>query len=1128
MKKNDPGYRHQRCLVPEKLLNIMRLTTLFFFLALFQVSANSYSQETRLNLKFKNETLESVFNKIEANSEFSIFYKNELLKNSRLVNGEFSNALIFEILDKVLLSENLTYSIKDKLILIVPKGAEVVEQQQKTITGKVTDASGASLPGVSVVVKGTTTGVITDNSGKYTIDIPDNATLQFSFVGMATQEIAVGGKTSLNVVLSETSIGLEEVVAIGYGTTTKRKMVSSVSSITTKQIADAPYTSVINGLGGRTPGLFVAESGGEYGSTPTISIRGGGEPIYVIDGIIASKNEFAFIPANDIEKILFLKDAAACAVYGFISANGVVLVSTKKGGEGKITFNYSGNFAMQTPTLIPEYMTAYQIAELKNKAAFNDGLPQVVNAETLNILKNNLDPVKYPNLNPFEEAVKKGAMQRSHNISMDGTINNTSIFMSLDYFGQDGIYKTSDFGLNRYSFRSNISHNFSNIGLQINGNVSLQRNVKTSPPTGTWAIWSHVRNWASGTPMYNPDGNYTGLENPLAEADNRAGYNNEEQSRVNGRIAFVWEVPNVKGLTLKAIGNYRLDNDFNKYWAANQRNSAPTYSWDNVMNDMGKPSLSESMGRSYRYDLEGHINYLRTFAEVHTIELTGVYSQSEGRYDGFSAFRKDFASPAVDQLFAGSEVGKSNNGNASESGRIGYVGRFKYDYDSRYVLEANFRYDGYDAFAKGQQYKLFPSMSFGWNIDREAFAKSFMDRISMNSFKLRASWGALGKLGQNDDEIAAYRFSHLAVYNLVNNAYFVDGTWRTGFSEGPLTASSGTSSWYDVESKNIGLDFGFMNSKLSGSFDWFYYRTTGFLGSPTATYTTPLGKDLPRINTNSAHRRGGVELSLNYKTNIKEVKLNIGGNISYFDQLWEQKFDEDSTSLKNPYKRLTHQKDFYTRGYIDQGYYQNMDEILSAPRRLGSTETMPGDLKYQDFNGDGRLDGDDQVRIGKSDFAHILYGVTLDGEYKGFNLSVLLQGTSNRQTYLGSMWQNEINHKIYTDQADGWTPENRDALFPRVSSFNGVNGNNNVVGSTFWLVDAWFLRMKSLSLSYDLKTTVLKNLDNIDHFSILLSATNLFTISPLNKYYMDPESSSYDNYGYPVGRTMNIGLRVTF
>lgn len=1107
----------------------MRITLFLTLVGILQVFAvDSFSQMKTISLKMEQARIVEVLNAIENQSQFRFIYSPNTFDVNDKVTVTVNNQQIDNVLKELFTGKKVTYQVFEKQIVLSSTDA-MQSQKDRKVNGKVTDSAGEPLPGVAVVVKGTTQGTVTSFDGSYELTVPaGNDILLFSFVGMASQEVSVGNKSEVNVIMKESAIGLEEVVAIGYGTTTKRKMVSSISSIGTDEIADAPYTSVINGLAGRTPGLFVRESGGEYGSTPTISIRGGGEPAYVIDGILASKSEFSMIPAHDIETISFLKDASAAAVYGFNSANGVVLISTKKGNKEKISLSYSGIYAMQRPTLLPDYLSPYEIALMKNQAAFNDGLPAVVSDEMLNTLKNNLDPIRYPNLNPFDEAVKKGAMQKEHNISLNGTIENTSIFMSLNYYGQDGIYKTSSRGLNRYSFRSNISHNFKTIGLTVDGNVNYQRSLKVSPATSSWEIWSHVRNWGSGAPLYNPDGNYYGLQNPLAEADDRGGYNHQEVNRLNGKLSFVWEIPHVKGLTLKAIGNYRLDHGFNKFWSANQRNSAPIYTWDNQVSDMGKPSLSESTGRTYRYDLEGHVNYQRTFAQKHTVELTGVYSQSEAVYDGFSAYRKDFVSPAVDQLFAGSAEGKDNSGNASESGRIGYIGRVKYDYDAKYILEGNFRYDGYDGFPTDQKYKLFPSMSFGWNIDREAFIKPLMEKIQMNSFKIRASWGELGKLGENDDEIAALRFSHLSVYNLVNNVYYMGDTWRTGFQEGPLTPSAGTTSWYEVNSKNLGFDFGFWNSKLSGSFDWFYYRTTGFLGSPAASYTTPLGKPLPKINTDSAHRRGGVELNANYKTRIDEVIINVGGNISYYDQLWEKKYDEDTTSLKNPYSRQTQQKDYYTRGYINQGYYQDLNQVLNSPRRLGSTETMPGDLVYQDFNGDGRLDGDDQIRIGKSDFPHIVYGFYLNAEYKGFTLDALFQGTSNRQVYLGGMWRNEINHKLYQIQTDSWTPENRNALFPRTSSFNNVNGSNNNVTSDFWLVDAWYLRMKSLSLSYNLKSSLLRNLNEISQCSILLSATNLFTISPVTKYYMDPETSSSDNYGYPVAKTYSIGLRVTF
>ncbi|RIJ50841.1 SusC/RagA family TonB-linked outer membrane protein [Maribellus luteus] len=1108
-----------------KIMLMTKLTTLFILISIMQISANSYSQTGKLDLKLKNTTIFDVFEQIENVSSYRFFYDNAQEDLLKKVSIRTENKELSDILHELLDDTNLTWEVKDNLILVRSKNSKGdsknILQQQKSISGTVKDKIGEPLPGVTVLVKGTIQGTVTNSEGNYQLtNVPENAVLQFSFVGMLTQEVAVESQTTIDITLQTDAIGIDEVVAIGYGTTTKRKMSSSISTITTEAIADAPYTSVVSGLAGRTPGLFIRDNGGEPGSLPTISLRGGGEPIYVIDGIRASKDEFSMLPPGDIESISMLKDAAAAAVYGFNSANGVVLISTRRGSSEKITLTYSGDFSMQQPTLIPEYMTAYENAILKNEAAYNDGLPQVISDDILDIMKNNLDPERYPNQNPFGVVAKDFSGQRRHNIGLNGTINQTNIYMSLDYFGQDNIYKANNHGLNRYSFRSNISQNFKEIGLKVNGNVSLQRSVRTEPPMGTGEIWSHVRNVGGFYNFYNPDGNYNSGQNPLAESAEGAGYVHDENNRVNGRLEFVWNVPGVEGLSFKALGNYQLVNSFYKNWNANQQYRAQTYLWDNTPEDLGKASLSQSSARTYMYDVEAHATYIRTFADKHTVELTGVYTQRESRYDGFSASRRDFLSSAVDQLFAGSAVGKDNNGNASESASVGYIGRMKYDFDSKYILEGNFRYDGSDNFPDGKRYGFFPSVSAAWNIDREEFIQPVLEKLYLSSLKLRASWGILGSTA------GVGRFAYISAYDLVTDRYFVDGTWEAAFREGNLVSND--LSWYERESKNLGVDFGFLEGKVSGSFDWFYYRTTGYLGSPKDTYITPLGKSLPQINTNSAHRRGGFELNMQYHTQIGEVKIDVGGNISYYDQLWEKMYTEDSTALLNPYTRQTHEKDYYTSAYTSLGYYQSIDDIINSPHRLGSTETKPGDLKYQDFNGDGRIDGDDFTRIGKSDFPHILYGINLGARYKGFALEALFQGTSNRQIYLGYMWQSEINHKLYTIQQDSWTAENPNSLFPRTSMNTGVNGSNNTVTSSYWLKDAWYIRMKSLALSYDLKSTLLKNVDGVGSFKLLLSATNLFTISPLNKYYIDPETASSDNYGYPIQKTYNIGVRVSF
>ena len=1106
-----------------KTKQIMRLTSVLFISLAFQMSASVSSQ----NVTFKGSNLSArkVLSVLKAQTDYVFFYEREILNDFQPVNLNLQNASIETALKSAFANEAISWNIVDKTVFLATKKelpAVKLEVLQIIIKGTVTNEKGEPIPGANVLAKGSTVAVQTDADGNFSINVSNNVTkLVVSFVGMESQEVIIG-KNPLIIVLKEQGQKLEEVViSVAYGKSSKKKLVSAIATIDTKEIANAPYTSVVNGLAGRAAGLFVQESGGEYGSLASISIRGGGEPAYYVDGIKASKGEFSRIAASDIENISVLKDAAATALYGFDAANGVVLVTTKRGDNQKIKFSYSGNYAFVTPSLEPKYLTAYEKAIYKNKVYFNDGLPAVYDAEMLNILKNNLDPIAHPNTNAYKELIKPSSAQLAHNLSMNGTVNNTRVFMSLDYFSQDGIFKTgSDLGFKRYAYRSNISHKFEDIGLLVEGNMTLQHSLKVTPPRGSSNILSHVRNWNPGDPFYNPEGNYYGQENPLSEADDRAGYQNDEVNFVKGGLSLGWDVKGVKGLKLSTRGNYVYDSSFYKYFSANQRNAAPSYTWANLLENSGKANINQSTARSLSYNLEAQIDYKNTFFDKHTVELTGVYVQNEANGDNFSASRRDFSSPAVDQLFAGSSVGKDNNGNGYESGSIGYIGRLKYDFNSKYVLEANFRYDGYDGFAPGAKFALFPSVSLGWNVDREEFIKPLMEVVGLSSLKFRAS---IGKIGS-----AFGRFSYLSVYNLQNNNYYIGGEYVTGFSEGGLTPSNDAATWTTTESKNVGVDFGFMNNKLTGSFDAFYYRTTGYLGSPASIYTTPLGQGLPQINTDSAFRRGGVELGLNYKTNIDDVKLNIGGNVSYYDQLWEKNANESLTDLKNPYKRSTQQVDYYTNGYISQGLYQSYDQMINSPRRLGATQMYLGDIVYQDFNGDGRLDGDDQVRIGKGSFPHITYGANLNAEYKGFSLAVLFQGTSNRQMYLGDIYRNGINQKNYVIQTDSWTPDNTDALFPRASSFDSVNGSNNIAGSDFWLKDAWYLRLKSLSLSYDLKNFFLKDYKGISNCALSFSGTNLFTISPLNKFYLDPETSSDNNYGYPVGKTFNIGLRTTF
>jgi TonB-dependent SusC/RagA subfamily outer membrane receptor len=417
MKKNETEQWHRRCPMLKKLIDIMKLTSLIFFLALVQVSAKSYSQVTRLNLRFQNETLESVFEKIEANSEFSIFYKNELIKNSHTVSGRFRDALIFEILDEVLASENLTYTVKDKLIIIVPKEPadqqEAELQQQQGISGRVTDKSGVALPGVTVVVKGKTQGTVTDANGNYSLsNVQPDAVLVFSFVGMKMQEVAVSGKSAINITMTEETFGIEEVVAIGYGTVKKSDLTGSVSSVKNEEINAYASSNLVDALKGRAAGVQVMQNDGAPGAAISMRIRGTNsimgrnEPLYVIDGVPASNR---LINNADIESIEILKDASATAIYGSRGANGVVLITTKKGKKGASRVEYQSNFGIQSVVKKIDLMNATQYALLYNEQTTNDGLANHFSDAEIESLGEGFD---------WQDAIYRQAPIQEHNLSI--------------------------------------------------------------------------------------------------------------------------------------------------------------------------------------------------------------------------------------------------------------------------------------------------------------------------------------------------------------------------------------------------------------------------------------------------------------------------------------------------------------------------------------------------------------------------------------------------------------------------------------------------------------------------------------------------------------------------------------
>lgn len=1103
------------------LFRITRLTTYLLLVFSCFVFAENANSQKRVSLNKQQTALKDVLNEIEQQTDY-LFISNRAISLEQIVSIQAKNKPVREVLDKLFENSNLAYTLEGLNIIITQKASvisDIKQQEKRNFSGIVLDENGIPIIGANVMEKGNpANGASTDLSGKFTLNIPDNAVLTVSYIGYQIQEVKTTNKTSVSIQLTENSKLLDEVVVIGYGTSSVRKLTSAVTTVKAQDISKTPFSNITQALQGRGAGIIVNTSGGEPGSIPQLSIRGGGEPLYVINGVIRDQFTFANLNPEDIESISFLKDAASTAVYGARAGDGIVLVTTKRGKKG-ISVEYSFMQQYSQPTKLPERVNSLEYANAYNQAADYDQATRIYSDEVLQKIKDQSDPYNYANTNWNKVALKNFAPEQRHNLAINGGGDKTNYYVGFGYFDQGSLYKANTLNMKRYNVRTNVNTIFKEIGLNLNLDLNATLQERKYPSIGMGTLWGHLDGCSPLKNPFNPDGTYQALQaHVLAELDKRAGYDKYRKKFIDLQFSGNWDIPVLKGVSVGVLANYTEDDDFQKIW----RNRAPQYTSDGELfidGDM-KPSLNINSGWNRNIYLEGNIGYKQVFNKVHTIETKFIAMKTTQYGEKVGASRRDYISGQIDQIFAGPEGGKNNSGNASEGASMGYVGRIKYDYAAKYIIEGNFRYDGSDNFAPDNRWGFFPSGSIAWIASEESFMEYFKDRNIIDLLKARVSIGQTGLMAGVD------RFGYLFTYNLDPNAYVFAGDLVSGFSEGALVNPEAMS-WYEQNSYNFGFDFSTLKNRLTASFDYFYIRTTGYLMNPKSEYSTPLGKDLPKINSNSAHRRAGFEFNIQYKDNVGKLNYNIGMNLTKYDQLWERLATEDSVTLKNPLTRTTHQKDNLGRIYFDSGLYQNADQILNNPRFMASTATKPGDVAYKDINGDGKIDDQDRVKYGKPSFPHFTYGINFSADYKGWFMSGLLQGTGNRYVSItNDKYLNVYASVLHKYQLDYWRPDNTDARYPRHSTDWNVNGGNNKQVSTFNTWNTRYIRLKSLNIGYDLKYALLKDVKQIGSLKISLSGTNLFTISDVYKF-VDPEDSSFSG-AYPVQRVYALNVSVGF
>lgn len=1120
-----------------KIWLMMRLTTVILIASLMQVSAASLAQ--RITLNQKKSTLEKIFRDIHKQTGYDFIYDKELLDQTKLISIVVKNEPLETVLKKCLENQSLDYLIEDKLIVIREKLKSIKKDEgqiQKTdIKGKITDLIGKGIPSVNISIKGTSKGTSSDSNGNFSLSLAAGENeIIISAVGFESQTIAVNNQTNFNIVLKESLSKLSEVVVVGYGTQKKSNLTGSVVTVDAKQIKDRGVANISNILAGQAPGVTVLQRGGPPGrDMGTINIRGIGtlgnaNALLIVDGI--QTTDLSQVNPNDIESVSVLKDAASSAIYGINAANGVIIVTTKRGIAGKLKVNYEMQGGFSDLGKVPQTVSSADLATMYNEAQTNDGIPTSglkFTAQDIQKFRDGSSPLTHANTNWVDAVFPKSGNWLSHNLTFNGGNEDTKYNVSLGYLDQDGLMNNT--GYQRYNFRTNFDQKISS-WLSTGFNLALSLRNVNDPPTvsgvggESWYLHQAFQQWPND-PVSYPDGRYayptwSSLNsNPVAYSSTINGYSKNADTRLIGS-AFA-EIKIIDGLKLKGVASNTRDYNY----ASNLGLGVDLYRINKTTGEISAtpenaasiPALTTTRNVSRGFDrysdlnLQLLLNYDKTF-DKHGIKVLAGYEQRKITSESEGITRINLSDPSLTQINAADPLNQSTYGNTIDFRSRSAFGRLNYIYDEKYLFEANFRYDASSRFPAGKRAKLFPAFSAGWVLSKENFL-NLPKAISM--LKVRASWGQLG-----NQEIDNYRF--LSTYEF-NGQYIFDGNKVVGIREGALANNNIT--WETTTSKNLGLDLGLFNNKLTLTGEIFKRDTKDILlPLPQASI---LGAAPPTSNA-GAVSNNGFEIIATYKDRVGEVGYYLNANIA---QVTNKITDLKGTDV--PGKRVG-DPIYNLFGYQADGLFQNQAEINASANQSGVGSTpKPGDIKYKDINGDGFVNAQDQVNLGTF-FPKINYGFSFGADYKGFDFSTVWQGVAQVKGILnGRLAQpfGSFGSAPIVQQLDHWTTDgtNANAAYPRLSFTAAAN---NVL-SSYWLRNTAFLKLRNVQLGYSLPTALVNKI-KLSRVRFYLSGENLLTISPFK--IMDPESITGSDpffaYGgsgaYPVTKRFLAGLSITY
>lgn len=1010
-----------------------------------------------------------------------------------------------------------------------------IAQQKITVKGTVVGENDVPLSGVSVHVAGTTTGITTDAQGKFTLQVNKGATLVLSFVGYEGKQVKVNNGGSVgNIQMVSTASALGEVVVVGYGTQRKATLTGSVAAVSGNDIRKSPAPNISNSLAGRLPGLVVVSRTGEPGNDASllrirgVNTLGDNSPLIIVDGI-QNRGLDRIDPAS-IESITVLKDASA-AIYGSEAANGVILVTTKRGKLGKPQIQVNLNQGWNQPTVLPKMADAASYAEMINEIKLYQGQAPKYTADDIQKYRDGSDPWGHPNTDWFKAVIKPWSIQQYANVSLSGGSDRVRYFVSAGTNYEDGIFYHSANYYSQAVFRSNLDANISK-DIHLSFDFSGGQHNTHFPGTGygggalnTW--WALNRQypylpayWPNGLP--GPDVEYG--QNPVLTTTDATGYLLDKTYSLQSNVKLDIKIPWVNGLSISGTASYDKNilnhKQFEKPWYV--------YTWDGSTYDANhvpvlvKGQRGVSDARLWQGLTDGNsstlralINYHRRINKNHNITALLGTERISGASMNFNAFRRFFTSTAIDQMFAGGNLLKDNGGSASEDARLSYFGRFNYDYEGKYLAEFVFREDGSYVFPKGSQFGFFPGISLGWRVSEENFWKK-NEHFFINDLKIRGSWGQTG-----NDRIAPYQFADNFAYNgtyTLNQNVVVNTTSQVRTPNSNIT-------WEVANQSNIGFDAQLFNNKISISADYFYNVRSNILWWKNASIPATAGLSLPQQNFAKVSNQG-FEYQVSYNNNAGNFTYSVSINGSYAKN---KILNWDETPGIPDYQKTTGHPMNAHLYYQAIGIFRDQAAVDKYPHWAGA---RPGDIIFKDVNGDGKINGLDLVRDDKTDIPTFTGGLSINLSYKNIDLSILIQGATGAERAYTEFSGEAGNFRM--DNVIGrWTPNNIDAKKPRAwnrtSQYWMADGWPN---NTYWVRNSNYMRLKNVEIGYNLPQKFTKKF-GLESFRVYGSGLNLLTLTGLKDF--DPESPNtapgsiwVNSEVYPLNKTLSVGLIVTF